>query len=127
MDEARGGTGENDADDAGWFFVIKERPGEPRFGLDVGRDEPLNTWNDLAWPDVLPDASRRFIERTGAPDLALVEPTGPGADAEHRQWEDDRRVAWNADASAADLAYILFQAPVLVAVHAAEMLPKRSP
>ena len=27
---------------------------------------------------------------------------------------------------AADLAYILYQAPVLVAVHAAEMLPRKT-
>ncbi len=31
---ARGGSGERPDDDPGWFFVIKERPGEPRFGLD---------------------------------------------------------------------------------------------
>ena len=51
---ALGGTGENPADDPGWFFVIKERPGEPRFGFDVSRDGPIEVWNDLAWPDVLP-------------------------------------------------------------------------
>jgi hypothetical protein len=32
-------------------------------------------------------------------------------------------VGWN-NASSADLAYILYQVPVLVAVHASEMLPK---
>ena len=40
------------ADDPGWFFVIKERPGEPRFGMDdVDRDATkprLVNWNDLA-------------------------------------------------------------------------------
>ena len=25
-------------DDPGWFFVIKERPGEPRFGFDLERE-----------------------------------------------------------------------------------------
>jgi hypothetical protein len=47
-----GGTEE----DPGWFFVIKERPGEPRFGLDIGKSAPqatLNVWNDLAWSDVM--------------------------------------------------------------------------
>ena len=37
-------------DDPGWFFVLMERPGQPRFGLDD--DSPaggLQTWNDLAW------------------------------------------------------------------------------
>ena len=34
VEDVIGGTGENINDDPGWFFVIKERPGEPRFGLD---------------------------------------------------------------------------------------------
>ena len=39
----------------GWFFVIKERPGEPRFGLDIAGAAPqasITTWNQLAWSDV---------------------------------------------------------------------------
>ena len=35
VEKAKGGTGEKPNDDPGWFFVIKERPGEPRFGLDT--------------------------------------------------------------------------------------------
>ena len=54
--EARGDTGAG-PDDLGWFFIIKERPGDPRFGLDVERDGALVVWNDLAWPDVLPAAA----------------------------------------------------------------------
>src|SRR5690606_28932501 len=71
--EAMGGTGkESDAvdercaqegiawHDPGWFFVIKERPGEPRFGLDIGgeqsavEDGRVEVWNDLSWDDVTP-------------------------------------------------------------------------
>jgi hypothetical protein len=33
-------------------------------------------------------------------------------------------VRWHSDTDAAELAYILYQVPVLVAVHAAEMLPR---
>ena len=33
-----GRHGRSPTDDPGWFFVIKERPGEPRFGLDIERD-----------------------------------------------------------------------------------------
>src|SRR5204863_9352580 len=43
--EAKGGV--TAAEDPGWFFVIKERPGEPRFGLDevVGDEVPrLINW-----------------------------------------------------------------------------------
>ena len=43
---------------AGWFFVIKERPGEPRFGLDIpstdGDNNKLVSWNDLDWSRVVP-------------------------------------------------------------------------
>ena len=40
------------ANDAGWFFVIQERPGEPRFGLDnLSEDSPASPskWDHLAW------------------------------------------------------------------------------
>src|SRR5207237_5815276 len=48
--EARGDIADHpDKDKPGWFFVIKERPGDPRFGLDLNRDGALNDWNDLAW------------------------------------------------------------------------------
>jgi hypothetical protein len=124
--EAKGGTGENETDDPGWFFVIKERPGEPRFGLDIERDGNLNVWNDLSWEDVLPGApAGAFIQMTNAtPAFALTKPTAPEVSEKLPQYEEDKFVAWNKDASAADLAYVLYQVPVLIAVHAAEMLPK---
>jgi hypothetical protein len=124
-EEARGGTGENPNDDPGWFFVLKERPGEPRFGFDIERKGDLNVWNDLAWSDVLPSGEYVQINNS-TPSLTLVEPTDPEvANEKGEQYQDDRFVAWNKDASSADLAYILYQAPVLVAIHAAEMLGKK--
>lgn len=110
-------------DDPGWFFIIKERPGEPRFGLDTDKQPRLNVWSDLAWPDVQPDASAANLDLAVAPaTLLLVAPTG--ADSEKApQFADDAKVAWKRDGmSSAELAYILFQAPVLVGVHASEML-----
>ena len=41
-------------DDPGWFFVIKERPGEPRFGLDTSAADPA----DLERPVVARPAGR---------------------------------------------------------------------
>jgi hypothetical protein len=41
----------------GWFFGLMEPVTEPRFGFDetVGRETPTPTsWNDVAWPDLLP-------------------------------------------------------------------------
>ncbi|MCC6800042.1 MAG: hypothetical protein IT325_07990, partial [Anaerolineae bacterium] len=57
--------------------------------------------------------------------FTLAEPTQPDVSEKHVQWEDDRFVSWNPSTNAADLAYILYQVPVLVAVHAAEMLRPR--
>ncbi len=49
----------------------------------------------------------------------------PGADAADKQQHDeDIAFRWRADTDAAELAYILYQVPVLMAVHAAEMLEK---
>ncbi|WP_419695427.1 hypothetical protein ACN2CC_02170 [Mesorhizobium muleiense] len=111
-------------DDPGWFFIIKERPGEPRFGLDTDKQPRLNVWSDLAWTDVQPDATAANLDFAVAPaTLALVAPTGTDSE-KAPQYADDAKVGWNRDAmSSAELAYILFQAPVLVGVHASEMLP----
>jgi hypothetical protein len=38
------------------------------------------------------------------------------------QYNEDSRFHWRADTHAAELAYILYQVPVLMAVHSAEML-----
>jgi hypothetical protein len=121
--DAIGGTGVPSDDDPGWFFVLKERPGDPRFGLDIERNGDLQVWNDLAWPDVLAGGNGagpvyiRFDAHT--PTLTLTAPTDPDkAD----QFAEDRALAWNAQLNSADVAYILCQVPVLVAVHAREML-----
>jgi hypothetical protein len=124
VDKAQGGTGENPNDDPGWFFVIKERPGEPRFGLDgeVPKDNKLEVWNDLSWPKLQPTGS--FIDIAGSPATLAV--TDPGSnDEKYPQYKDDRAIQWNRGSiTSAELGYILFQAPVLVGVHASEMLPK---
>jgi hypothetical protein len=123
VDEVRGGTGENPGDDPGWFFVIKERPGEPRFGLDTQRDGALTLWNDLAWPDVQPGPPGSRIEIATGPAAIALSPPGPGDDENAVQHAEDANVAWSRDMGAAQLAYILFRAPVLVGVHASELLP----
>ena len=46
-------------------------------------------------------------------------------DAEKQpQHDEDVQIVWSKDMSSAELAYVLYQVPVLVAVHATEMLPK---
>ncbi|MEU7005174.1 hypothetical protein [Streptomyces sp. NPDC046332] len=120
--------GEEPEGSAGWFFVIKERPGEPRFGVDVAPaalPSRVEVWNDLSWPDIDP-AGTGFIEldEATAP-VVLREFDDPAADEEKllQHVEDLSLPLWHAGLSSADVAYILFQAPVLMAVHAQEMLP----
>jgi hypothetical protein len=121
---ARGGTGADPNDPAGWFFVIKERPGEPRFGFDIERaaGEPIQTVNDLAWNDAVPGgAPGDFVAAESLGTIALAQ-LGVGDVEKTEQAADDAKVV-TAPLSAARWAYVLYQAPVIVAVHAAEMLP----
>lgn len=95
------------ANKLGWFFVIKEVPGEPRFGLD----EELTTsvdgfrWDNMSWQNLGNDVA--LIDPA-----AVLTPVPPGT--------DPYGVNWNSHS--ADLAYILYQKPALVAVHSREML-----
>ena len=118
--EARGGT--KATDDPGWFFVIKERPGEPRFGLDdvpEGQTPRLINWNDLAWKHI-DTAPGQLIQLTKT--LSFT-PYSEPLDQEDKPVPDDAQAKWNPNTNAAELAYILYRVPVLVAVHASRMLP----
>ncbi|OUL36551.1 hypothetical protein [Nostoc sp. 106C] len=129
--EAKGGTGERETDDPGWFFVIKERPGEPRFGLDIDKSNQIHVWNDLSWEDVLPGEPGTHIKIDRS--FSLIPPPSPPqnsppdvkaeAKAREQQYDEDKKITWDANTNSADLAYILYQVPVLVAVHASELLP----
>jgi hypothetical protein len=114
----------NQTDKAGWFFVLKERPGEPRFGLDNDQ-QPIAVWNDLSWLDVQ-TSSGGYLQLAASADVGLdPQHSPPQTDEKYPQFIDDQKVvtSFGSDLTAAELAYILFQAPVLVAVHASEMLP----
>ncbi|MEU1268501.1 hypothetical protein [Streptomyces sp. NPDC005799] len=122
VDDAKGGDGSHPEDDPGWFFVIKERPGEPRFGLDEDLQEPIQVWNDLSWPKIDVAAGKCIDIAVGPATLTVA---SPGSDNEKfPQFEEDTNVQWSrAGMTSAEVAYVLFQSPVLVAFHAAEMLP----
>lgn len=125
LDQARG-----NAQDPGWYFVIMERPGEPRFGLD----EPpadfafttsggLKLWNDLHWGHISP--GKPAYEQLEVLNLSqlrtpLLNGPNPSDPDDLAQRNEDNGHQWATDA--ASLAYILYQAPVKVAVHATEML-----
>jgi hypothetical protein len=126
---ARGGPGDQPGDEgrAGWFFVIKERPGEARFGLDEGPGtQPPQIWSDLTWNHAAPEAAPgAHLTLTQA--IQLVEPTDASQaefTARKAQWGEDKQVRWGPTTDAAEVAYVLYQSPALVAVHATEMLPR---
>ena len=123
---AKGGQDVGGEEDPGWFFVIKERPGEPRFGLDLPQAAPQGADQHVERAR-LDRRGRRLRRRASA----------AGRPAQRRRWTTPapgpprssstrrtRRFRWRADTHAAELAYILYQVPVLMAVHAAEMLQK---
>ena len=120
---ARGGSGTNRNDPPGWFFVIRERPGEPRFGFDVQSSANLVVWNDLGW-DRVPMTGQciRPVPAAGQ-QITLAAAVPAGEEEKTEQWTEDRQVPWRDDVSAAELAYVFYQAPAMVAVHAAELLP----
>lgn len=90
-------------DSLGWFFIIQEVPGEPRFGMDLSYDPGSDgvSWDDLSWTK-FPD-NLKFIKGSEAPNFNPPE-----------------AFRWGMDS--ANMAFILFQKPSMVAVHAKEML-----
>ncbi len=119
--EAKGGTGQPPDVDPGWFFVIKQRPGEPRFGLELSEPQ-TQILEQVTWTDVLatPPAAGAPPQFLPATALSNV-PLGNPAPEEQAQHDEDVK-ANSAPVSAARWAYLLFRAPAMVAVHADEML-----
>jgi hypothetical protein len=120
--EAKGGDGTKPTDDPGWFFVIKERPGEPRFGLELSRGPSLEVFDELTWDDAVANlAPGAFLPATSLAAPSLAAP--PAGDPENKKPQhDDDAKADAAQQSSARWAYLLYRAPIMVAVHADEML-----
>jgi hypothetical protein len=92
----------------GWFFVLQEIVGEPRFGMDVNppiKFEKPSSWNDLSWADV--DLSGGQSIHVAKQLVGTASRTRNGS-------------TWGANA--ADMANILYQEPVMVGIHGREML-----
>ncbi|MFT4094006.1 MAG: hypothetical protein QM640_10225 [Niabella sp.] len=100
----------------GWFFVVAEVPGEPRFGMDISYDPDKPnavTWNDLSWENFKGEKIP-FVSGNKAP----AKPDGSAFNVA------DQNTAGTWGRSAADMATILLQRPVMIAIHATEMLDK---
>lgn len=102
-------------EEPGWFFVIQERPGEPRFGLDLTEGPPeqaanqLQNWNQLSWNHFGSPDEVGLIRLNHSPFPAVV------------AGQADSAIRWGSNAG--DMAYILYQVPVMVAIHADNMIP----
>lgn len=120
--EAEGGSGQNPNDDPGWFFVIKQRPGEPRFGLELSQSSAPSVFVELTWDNAMPGGKPgQFLPASSLGTVALNPPSSSDPDDKKSQYEDDHEVD-GAATSSARWAYILFRAPVMIAIHADQML-----
>ena len=93
-------------DDPGWFFVLQERPGEPRFGLDEQNTGSLKKWSDLSW-NKLGTLNGQIINLRNSLTIAKS--------------GDDIQASWPPKDSA-QTAYIFYQQPVMVSIHASRLL-----
>ncbi|MFF3855726.1 hypothetical protein [Micromonospora sp. NPDC002575] len=112
-EQARGATDQAHGD-PGYFFVLREQPTAPRFGLDTEPDArpasaPQDTpvwagqhWDDLHWGDL--PAGARFLS-----------PYAPGFPATPVDGAVFGR-------NAADMARVALQRPVMLARHASDLL-----
>jgi hypothetical protein len=92
----------------GYWFVVAEHPGQPRFGLTDPDPQvvhpPLPTWDELSWADLGPAAVAATYVPLAAPPMTPAGTT--------RRWS----------ASAADMAAITYQPAVRVAIRARDLL-----
>lgn len=101
--------------DPGWFFVVQERPGEPRFGLDITAEETgssfdsIEEWNDLTWTHLEGVEEGAFWRVDSKNERALPPESGAASDYK-----------WGYNS--AHMAGILLQLPFRAAVHATDML-----
>ena len=103
--------GDRENEDPGWFFVIQERPGEIRFGTDVpGSEAKPAEWNDLN----VNNAAFSGEHLNASNDAVTTSPVNGNV-------INGKAVRWGFNAT--NMAQILYQNPVLLAVHSDEMIP----
>ncbi len=111
LEETAASRARTDPNRLGWFFVLQEAVGEPRFGLDEHAvtstdDAKTPKWDNLSWENL-------------GPAVKIIDLAKPFAsEPPHPEVTDG--ASWNSHA--ADMAFILYQKPVLVAIHARDML-----
>jgi hypothetical protein len=105
--ETLGGSGTGP--DLGWYLVIQEIEGAPRFGFDDASDgaTALNTWDDAAWPMVGLTAPGEYVSIAAK----TLKPSTPG------------NLLWGG--GAAHMASICLRRPVRLSIHASLLLPPK--
>jgi hypothetical protein len=108
---------ENPAADQGWFFGLRQHPGEPRFGLDDPlKLEEAAKWKELSWANVAGSmeavAELDYIHLSRPLTFARITGEDPAI-----QWEASQH------SNSATLAYIMLQDPYRMYVHGSDMLP----
>jgi hypothetical protein len=104
----------------GWYFVLAERFGEPRFGLDAHKRSDrgvLDNANDLSWEDLPAAVDPLAADRLAAIDLSSQNPFDLKA--------EPGKAKWGSLSDAADTAAILLREPARVYYHANDMLTPR--
>ena len=121
-DTARGST--NPKSPPGYFFVLEQPPGSPRFGLDAGSarrpEKAPVAWTNLSWSHLAEAeaALPTFVNVLGPTWLVSAGPIPSNSDEHGAKGKD----AWGEDA--ASMARITFQRPVRMLVHADAMIPE---
>ncbi|MBT6227877.1 MAG: hypothetical protein HOI47_14625 [Candidatus Scalindua sp.] len=109
--DAEEAKGDREASDPGWFFIIQERPGEVRFGVDMAgsASEPA-AWNELNQNN----AAFKGQHLDARDDAVTTDPVSGNI-------INEKVVRWGFNST--NMAQILYQNPVLLAVHGDEMVP----
>lgn len=103
----------------GWYFVFRERPGQLRFGLDEpGTSPAMASWDDITWAHM--DGSSTAANVKTVVMNSTNSTLNTFSSSNTFTSADGIPVHWNDDA--AMLAWILFQKPVMVAIHAEDMI-----
>jgi hypothetical protein len=94
--------------DLGWYVVIQEIEGAPRFGFDELAPDTFTTWDDAAWPLVGLTVPEGYVSISAK----KLTPATP------------KNLVWGG--GAAHMASICLRRPIRVSIHASLLVPPKS-
>jgi hypothetical protein len=101
----------------GWYFMLQEQPSEMRFNLNSVTDDTIELWEDLAWDDL----NQPETDPPSVIEYIHLDDNAPS------RTPSDQGASWPTGSSlgnSADLAFILRQRRVRLAVHASDLIVK---